>query len=119
MKRTTKLRLSGACFSLSLILCLSFTKASGQFVLHVQPVDKDSTFIHTLKLQSAFRTKDQLNKYVDQLPALLQAKGYATVSIDSIYVDSTVTRLTMFFGDQYRWDSLRIADVDKKVLEGL
>jgi outer membrane protein assembly factor BamA len=92
MKRTTKLRLSGACFALSLILCLTFTKASGQFVLQVHPVDKDSAFIHSLKLQSAFRTKDQLNKYVDQLPSLLQARGYATASIDSVFVDSTTTR---------------------------
>ena len=119
MKRTTKLRLSGACFLLSFTLGLYSTKSYAQFILHVSPVDKDSTFIQSLKLQSSFRSKDQLSKYVDQLPGLLQAKGYATASIDSMILDSNSTRLTMYFGDQYRWDSLRISDNDRKILESL
>src|ERR1700752_3236026 len=108
MKRTTKLRLSGASVLFSVILCLLFTKVSAQLSLRVHAVDKDSVFVHSLKLQSSFRSKDQLNKYIDQLPAILQSKGYATASIDSMMTDSTITRLTMYFGDQYRWDSLRI-----------
>jgi len=119
MKRTTKLRLSGTCFVLSLSLCILSSKAPAQFVLQVHPVDKDSAFIHSLKLQSAFKSREQLNKYVDQLPGLLQAKGYATASIDSMSLDSNATRLKMYFGDLYRWDSLRVSETDKKILEGL
>jgi outer membrane protein assembly factor BamA len=119
MKRKTKLRLSGAWVLFSLILCLLFTNASAQFILQVHPVDKDPSFVHSLKLQSSFRSKDQLTKYIDQLPGILQSKGYATASIDSVSLDSNITRLTMFFGSQYRWDSLRIGEDDKKVLESL
>jgi outer membrane protein assembly factor BamA len=75
--------------------------------------------MHSLKLQSFFKSKDQLHKYIDQLPALLQSKGYATASIDSMALDSNTTRIIMYVGDQYRWDSLRIADDDRKVLESL
>ena len=119
MKRTTKLQFSIAPLVFSFILCIHFTNASGQFLLHVLPVDKDSSFVHSLKLTSNFRTRDQVNKYVVQLPTLLQARGFAAASVDSVLVDSTVTRVHMFFGDQYRWDSLHISDNDKKVLSSL
>ena len=119
MKRTTKLRLSGASVLFAVILCLVFTNASAQYILQVHPVDKDSTFIHSLKIQASFKSKDQLHKYIDQLPAMLQSKGYATASIDSVMLDSNVARITIYLGDQYRWDSLRIADDDRKVFESL
>jgi len=119
MKRTTKLRLSGASVLFSIILCLLFTNTSAQLSLRIHSVDKDSAFVHSLKLQSSFRSKDQLSKYLDQLPGILQSKGYATSSIDSVMIDSNTTRVTLYFGDQYRWDSLRIAENDRKVLESL
>jgi outer membrane protein assembly factor BamA len=119
MKRTTKLRLSGASVLFSLLLCLLFTNVSAQFSLRVQPIDKDSAFVHSLKLQSSFRSKDQLNKYLDQLPGILQSKGYATSSIDSIILDSNNASINVYFGNEYRWDSLRIGEEDRKVLESL
>ncbi len=119
MKRTTKLRFSGACYCFSIILCLFFTKATGQFALKILPVDKDSVFLHSLKLQSDFRTRDQLSKYVEQLPMLVQAKGYAAISIDSILVDSNQAVLRIYFGNKYTWDSLKVSDADKRIVESL
>src|SRR5689334_4059462 len=88
MKRTTKLRLSAPHLVCSAILCILFTNASAQFLLQVKPIDKDSAFIQALKLNSSFRTKDQVIKYVDQLPHMMQARGYAVASIDSVLTDS-------------------------------
>src|SRR6476660_8454193 len=119
MKRTPKLRLSDPCVVLSLILCLFFTNATGQYTLQVLPVDRDSVFVHSLKLQSNFKSKDQLSKYIDQLPTMMQAKGYAAMSIDSIYIDSLFARVSVFFGERYNLDSLAIKEDDKKILESL
>jgi len=119
MKRTPKLRLSNPCFVLSLILCLFFTNALGQYNLYVQPIDRDSAFVHSLKLQSSFKSKDRLSKYIDQLPTLMQAKGYAAVSLDSVYVDSMFAKVSIYFGERYNLDSIRISDEDRKILESL
>jgi outer membrane protein assembly factor BamA len=119
MKRTSKLRRTVSCFTFSLLLCLLFTNAFAQFVLQVVPVDKDPAFVQGLKLQSSFKTKEQLSKYVDQLPVLLQAKGYATASIDSLALDSNFTHLRIFFGEQYSWDSLQVNEPERKVLSSL
>jgi outer membrane protein assembly factor BamA len=119
MKRTSNLRRSVSCFTFSLLLCLLFTNAFGQFLLQVVPVDKDPAFVQGLKLQSSFKTKEQLSKYVDQLPVLLQAKGYATASIDSLGLDSNLTHLRIFFGEQYSWDSLQVNEAERKVLSSL
>jgi outer membrane protein assembly factor BamA len=85
----------------------------------VHPIDKDSAFVYALKLNSTFRTKDQVNKYVDQLASMMQARGYAAASIDSVVTDSTHTRVHMYFGERYSWDSLRISENDRKVLSSL
>jgi outer membrane protein assembly factor BamA len=56
---------------------------------------------------------------VDQLPSMMQARGFAAASIDSVVTDSTLTRVHMYFGEYYSWDSLRISENDRKVLTSL
>jgi len=60
-----------------------------------------------------------LSKYIDQLPTLMQAKGYAAVSLDSVYVDSMFAKVSIYFGERYNLDSIRISDEDRKILESL
>ena len=60
-----------------------------------------------------------MSKYIDQLPTLMQAKGYAAVSLDSVYVDSMFAKVSIYFGERYNLDSIRISDEDRKILESL
>ena len=50
---------------------------SSQYKLQIKPVDKDSVFIHaTLRLETDFKNETLARDYVQNLPVLLQSKGY-------------------------------------------
>ncbi|HKP31888.1 MAG TPA: BamA/TamA family outer membrane protein [Chitinophagaceae bacterium] len=101
------------------LLCISAVKSFGQFRLQVIPVDKNQFFIDSLRITPEFKSKDQLDKYIDALLTKLQVKGYATASIDSIAVDSTLTTVGLFAGEIYNWTSLRISGADKKIIDAV
>ncbi len=111
----SKLRL----YHLYLIIgCIHFSlsPAHAQFSLRIIPVDKDSSFIKTLKLQTNFRTQDELGRYVENLPVQMQGKGYATASIDSISYTTDTTTIHLFSGEPFQWARLSTSGIEKKVL---
>ena len=57
-----------------------------EFLIAYHFVDKDSSFKpEGVLLQTTFTNEAEANKYLIKLPELMQAKGYALFSIDSIY----------------------------------
>ena len=79
-----------------------------QYTLRVQPVDKDSTFIRdTLKLKHNFPNRELCSNYINALPGLLQSKGYASASVDSVYYDSTFAYSLLYVGEAIKYSLLK------------
>lgn len=107
---------------ISVVVLLWCLHSAGQknYSLHISGVDKDSVFIVSqLEVSNAFNTRNECVAYINQLPALLQARGYVTASIDSITYDSAYARLVLFVGDKYEWAELDSKSVDPAVLEAI
>lgn len=96
------------CFTVLFFLLLGFTgSAQEKYILHIQPVDKPASVIqNTLPLQTGFLNKEERDNYISQLLPALQAKGYITASIDSVFTDSLQTTLQLYIGPQYKWQHI-------------
>ncbi|THU41456.1 hypothetical protein FAM09_04935 [Niastella caeni] len=93
---------------------------SAQYRLQIKPVDKDSVFIHsTLRLQSNFKNAELAHEYINNLPALLQSKGYAAASIDSVFYDSLEATCSLYVGENFEWALFRVDSADRKLLEAI
>jgi outer membrane protein assembly factor BamA len=57
--------------------------------------------------------------YVNQLPGQLQAKGYITLSVDSLQYDSLSARMVLFVGEPYHWVQLDAKAIDATVLSSV
>ena len=90
-----------------LLLNLLPVKAQSSFTLRIIPVDKDSAFItHTIRPKTSFTNRDECAVYIEQLPALLHAKGYITASVDAVEIDTISAAVHLFSGEVYRWASV-------------
>jgi outer membrane protein assembly factor BamA len=99
-------------------LLLYGNKALPQYTLRIQYVNKDSAFNPaTLQLQTNFPSQLPCLQYVDKLTPLLRSKGYPTVSVDSIYTDTSYTAIQLYLGKQYQWVQLRPDSIEKEVLD--
>jgi outer membrane protein assembly factor BamA len=87
-----------------------------QYTLKINPVDKDSAFIGSLKLQTIFKSGVLCAEYVRKLPALMQTKGYVGASVDSVKYDSTQAAIALYAGERYKWAVLRTDSVEKELL---
>ena len=98
--------LPGTSISMTLIftLVLTSTDSRAQYILKFESVDKTESFLNdTLKLQSKFANMQLCMNYVNHIPALLQAKGYASASVDSIGYDSTNANCVLYLGEPLRY----------------
>ena len=86
------------------------------YKLIINYVDKNVTAA-TLALQNTFNSKFECDNYVSKLIPLLNAKGYPTASIDSIFQTTTRTTIQLFLGKKYLWIKLVPTDIDKRALE--
>jgi outer membrane translocation and assembly module TamA len=65
---------------------------------------------HVTTLRTTFSNKQQCVDYIKKLPALLQAKGYISASIDSMKVGEKAATIHLYLGETYRLGNLRVAD---------
>jgi outer membrane protein assembly factor BamA len=69
-------------------------------------------------LQTTFAGQALCLKYISQIPALMNAKGYPAASVDSAWdMDSSNTAVIVFVGQQYRWAKIIPDSIDKKALD--
>lgn len=99
--------------------CCCALRAQAQYELRIRPVDKDSTFIAQLKLQTSFRNDLLADEYIQSLPGLLHSKGYIAASVDSLHVDSTFTVIHLYVGDAFKWAYLNTSQVNRQWLEAV
>ncbi len=88
-----------------------------QYQLKITPVDKDTLFIHQLKLQTDFKNREGCIGYVNALPGVLSGKGYPGASIDSVRYDSLSADLQLYVGEPLAWTKLHIDSADRKLLD--
>jgi outer membrane translocation and assembly module TamA len=93
---------------------------TAQYKLYIEPVDRDSIFLKdSLKLQTDFRNRDACSDYIDRLPAMLIAKGYAAASVDSVLLDTLQAKIILYVGETLKWTGIRTDSVDKRILDGV
>ena len=106
-------------YVLTLLLILAAGGVYAQSTaLHIVPVDKDAVFVQQLKVKTQFSSPTLCMEYVQQLPGLLQAKGYMAASIDTLYQkDSSTIAVHLFTGDAYTWKQLQVNASDWPLLQ--
>jgi len=113
-----KLQISVLVF---LITCCNFPVFSQtEYSLLLKGIDKDSSAIVTVTgIQTQFSSRTTCTEYINKLPALLQAKGYVTASLDKIDYDSAFATIVLFLGDVYRWAGLKTSNSDSTLLRAV
>ncbi|HRI22406.1 MAG TPA: hypothetical protein PLA68_15700, partial [Panacibacter sp.] len=106
---------------LLLLLCFLCLDATAQKTcrLIIQAVDGYQQTINELQLTSQFYNKATCIAYVQQLPVLLNAKGYISASIDSAWDDSASVNIRLFPGKKYEWENLQVSERDWPLLNQL
>jgi hypothetical protein len=95
-----KLTVYHKIFGLMMVFLASSFVGLTQYSLRVQSVDKNDSFIRdTLKLKQSFPGREPCANYINGLPELLQSKGYASASVDSVYYDSTIAYCVLYVGE--------------------
>ncbi|MGB8192229.1 MAG: ShlB/FhaC/HecB family hemolysin secretion/activation protein [Chitinophagaceae bacterium] len=82
-------------------------------------MDKDEAFISQLKLQTSFKAGAQAVEYINNLPGLLQSRGFIAASIDSVQYDSSSAVISLYIGDAFKWAYLNTEQVNKGWLEAV
>ncbi len=61
----------------------------------------------------------QAREYVQNLPVLLQSKGYPAASVDTAVYDSLQAQCSLYVGETYQWAKLHIDSADRKLLDAI
>jgi outer membrane protein assembly factor BamA len=98
--------------------CFFVAQASAQYQLRVHYLDKDTAFQpQALKLQTSFTSQVLCEEYINKLPALLNSKGYASASIDTVQYDSSFAKIELYLGTQQNWVQLKTVGIEKRALD--
>ena len=109
-------------FPAALLFCFFFCFQQSIFSqknyrLYTRCIDKENGFLEKeIVLQSSFVSRNACTEYLSKLPALLQAKGFVTASLDSVAYDSAFANLVLFIGRQYKWAKIHTAPADVEIL---
>lgn len=101
---------------------LSFTISlqAQQSRLQIVYKDDSSNNAHlSFPFKTTFLHITQTKQYVEQLPYLLQAKGYIGASVDTLIQDSTNIIIHLYLGKQYKWEHLQVSPSDWPLLNQL
>ena len=105
-----------------LLALLTAICAHGQekYPLRVRYADSLSArYADTSPVQQIFTSRIECSNYLAQLPALLQARGFVTASLDSIRFDSSFAAIVLYLGQRYQWARLDTRQVETSLLEAV
>jgi len=106
--------------TLLILLIILPVALPAQYRLHIFPVDKDTVFVREmLRLRNDFRNRELCEQYVQSLPSLLQVRGFAAASVDSVHYDSLSASMQLYVGETFRFAQLEIDSADKKLLDAI
>ena len=95
------------------------------YALHTRIVDADSAGsndqpgIAALGIPGQFDDRAKAVRFLNELQADLQARGYVTASLDTVRYDSAAAYLVIYLGKRYAWDRLDVSQVDPDLLEAV
>ena len=119
MTCTTKIR-PPYCAALVLSFFFFFqnnSNAQANYHLYINYADTGiSVLKNEISLQTDFKSRAACEDYINKLPVLLQSKGYATASLDSVFYDSAYAKLILFLGRQYKWARVSTSAADQEML---
>lgn len=69
-----------------------------------------------LLLKTQFSTEKNCSDYIQQLPQLLQSKGYISASVDSVIQTKQIFTVYIFIGEKYIWKELLVKPNDWPLL---
>lgn len=104
---------------LFLVIVLFQNSSIGQSIyqLNAKCVDKSQEFLkNEVGLQTEFTSRANCIDYVNKLPSFLQAQGFITSSLDSIFFDSTFANVVIYLGQQYKWAHINTTLADPQLL---
>ena len=99
-----------AKYVLCLIILFQCSASNAQTVFFDVRVVDSINISKILPLKKEFATKTQCINYIEQLRALLKAKGYISSSIDSIRETEKSIVVFLFVGNLYVWKNLVLPD---------
>ncbi|HEY4156162.1 MAG TPA: POTRA domain-containing protein, partial [Puia sp.] len=109
-----KLRLYGCTV---LILLISAFNGYSQYALRVSMQSPDSILsAKALGIPASFKDRNECTDYVYKLPGILQDKGFASASVDSVHFDSASAFVHLYVGDRFSWSAIRIRPEDAALL---
>jgi len=91
---------------------------------HAQTIQFKIEYVHKstnfndkeLLLKTQFATEKLCADYIQQLPQLLQSKGYISASIDSVIQANQQFTVHLFIGEKYVWQQLKVQKNDWPLL---
>ncbi|MBU6158402.1 MAG: BamA/TamA family outer membrane protein [Bacteroidetes bacterium] len=92
------------------------SSSAQNYVLKIDIADSSKP-VQLPVLQQAFQGKEDCIKYIEQIPLLLQSKGFLGASVDKVLMDSIQARIRLFAGKQYEWGKLQVRQEDIPLLQ--
>lgn len=94
--------------------------ADAQIQLRIEPVANEvQSQVNGVPFKNSFKSRQELFGYLQQLPVILQSKGYLSASIDSIAEKDSLIIAFLHLGKQYQWNEVRINPEDQQLLNDL
>jgi len=94
--------------------------SSAQYQLRIFSIPPaNETVAGKLKLKSSFKSRIETQQYLQQLPVMLQSRGYLSASVDSVSEKENELQAFLFLGEQYKWSALHITPDSWQLLEQL
>lgn len=114
--RNFRLQISVLVWMLQALTALS----QENYILHIKGAGQDDTaLVPRLGINTRFSSRFACMEYVNQLPGLLQSRGFVTASIDSLRFDSLSAQMQLYLGEAYQWIRLDAASVDPVLLDAV
>jgi len=66
-----------------------------------------------------FSSKELAGIYISKLPSLLRSKGFASVSVDRIQMDSLSAEVELFLGEKYQWTNIVVQPQDEVLIKSI
>jgi len=102
------------------LLFAIYSSAQEKYTLIIRGADSNSVaLVPKLGIQTGFSSRVACTEYINLLPGILQSKGYAAASIDSLRYDSTHASIVLFTGEEYLWAQLDTKDIEPDMLTAI
>ncbi|MCU7548519.1 BamA/TamA family outer membrane protein [Chitinophagaceae bacterium LB-8] len=98
-------------------LLLSLWAKAQPYSVHYRGAD--SVISERLQLTRKFTSRPEAESYLNNLPTLLQAKGYIASSVDNISYDSVHAEVQLYLGERFQWARISTKSKDEDFLQAI